>query len=689
MSHQNRPAFPYWNGRFFTLSFLFLTAISSIVLTNPTPAYAQDPQPLNRDEVALPTGLPNARQGQAIFEQNCAACHGLEGNSDGPVVPDLPAPPPQFSDPQTVWDQSPAAYFHITKFGRIENLMPPWGNRLSDDEIWHAAFYAWSLHTDKATVDAGQQLLDAALADVDEAARAEANALFTEVETLFRTQGELADELQSRLLDVDWTDTEMTRVLDYGRTLAYSPPWGAAFRAGNGSINGRVALVALDGSTNQPENDGNITVTIDAVSGQEVLATFDASVDETGQFTFADLSTNANISYYPQVSYNDIIYRGDPVRLSDSAPLAAPLLLVYETTDDPSGIMISRLNWVVDNAPGEVVIGQIMTLGNQLAATYTGQTVDGADRPVTTELSIPTGAYDIQFQDGVLGDTYIQVGDRFFDTAPVTPGDTTRQIFVSYRLAYEETATEIQQEVLYPVDALNLLIADLPALQEDVSALEFTGTNTVQNVSYRMWQGDNLSPQPITIALDGLIAADGVDPRVARAAANANLNQNEAANEPLATTTPPLDPMIPLAVGGLLTLLLVGFVIWPLRREQQTDPLVALESERAALISEIAALDDRHDAGKISDNSWTTKRAALKTRLLEVARELGEGEEKGEEKGEGLSEGVGRDFGLVEGRGLGEEVSRNAGPIDGEPDVELEGEAIGEDSDRGKGKEQL
>ena len=65
-----------------------------------------------------------------------------------------------------------------------------------------------------------------------------------------------------------------------------------------------------------------------------------------------------------------------------------------------------------------------------------------------------------------------------------------------------------------------------------------------------------------------------------------------------------------------------GLAIWPLRREQKTDPTIALEAERELLISEIAELDDKHQAGTLRDEIWVTKRAALKTRLLEVAREL-------------------------------------------------------------------
>jgi len=179
----------------------------------------------------------------------------------------------------------------------------------------------------------------------------------------------------------------------------------------------------------------------------------------------------------------------------------------------------------------------------------------------------------------------------------------------------------MDQEVIYPVNSLNLLVADLPEMQEEVSVLEFAGVNSVQNVSYRLWQGSNIAPQPITIALSGLIAADATDPRLENSAAG-NPNAGQAGSQGLPAATPPLNPMIPLAVGGLMTALLAGLVIWPLWRQQQIDPLVALREERQSLIGEIARLDDEQAAGRLREEVWKERRTVLKSRLIKVALEL-------------------------------------------------------------------
>ena len=89
--------------------------------------------------------------GQALYQQNCAACHGsnLEGqenwqtrNSDGT----LPAPPHDVSG--HTWHHDSQMLFQYTRLGGARALadmgvtdfqsgMPAFGDDLSDDDIWN------------------------------------------------------------------------------------------------------------------------------------------------------------------------------------------------------------------------------------------------------------------------------------------------------------------------------------------------------------------------------------------------------------------------------------------------------------------------------------------------------------------------------------------------------------------------
>jgi hypothetical protein len=89
----------------------------------------------------------------------------------------------------------------------------------------------------------------------------------------------------------------------------------------------------------------------------------------------------------------------------------------------------------------------------------------------------------------------------------------------------------------------------------------------------------------------------------------------------LTPATPPVEPVVALALGSFLLLVLAGAIYLPLRR-QGIDRTTALEQEREALLDEIAALDDQHAAGELDAALWAQERARLKSALLAVTQEL-------------------------------------------------------------------
>jgi mono/diheme cytochrome c family protein len=85
-------------------------------------------------------------QGEAIFRQRCAACHGVGGRGDGELVTggQLSAVP-DMTDPERREGVTVEDYYTIITEGRIENMMPPWKDALSDDERRAVAAYAFGL----------------------------------------------------------------------------------------------------------------------------------------------------------------------------------------------------------------------------------------------------------------------------------------------------------------------------------------------------------------------------------------------------------------------------------------------------------------------------------------------------------------------------------------------------------------
>lgn len=93
----------------------------------------------------LPQAALGASDGEALYEQHCAACHGadLEGQADWRTRgPDGKLPAPPHDETGHTWHHPDQQLFAITKFG-IEALVPNYKSDmggyediLSDREIW-------------------------------------------------------------------------------------------------------------------------------------------------------------------------------------------------------------------------------------------------------------------------------------------------------------------------------------------------------------------------------------------------------------------------------------------------------------------------------------------------------------------------------------------------------------------------
>jgi mono/diheme cytochrome c family protein len=603
-----------------------LLFVLALLLTLPAVGvYAQQPTtspPYDPAQVTLPLAPPEARAGRASYVANCAPCHGVTGNADGPTVPDLPLPPTAFADPAAVWDLSPAMFFHTTKFGRLEALMPPWGNRLSDGEIWDTVAYAWGLHTSERAVANGAVLYAESCASCHGVGGAgdgpEATGElpdFTDAAYVtFRSQADWSAGWQSAHPEIgeQWALVDQEAVLEFMRTFSYTPSWAPAFQPGAGVISGQVAF----GVTGEPVTADQV-VRLDAYLNFEPVASFTTTVGAGGMFNFDQLATNPEITYIASTSLDGMSYSSDLLTLSAEQPAVVAEIAVYESTDDPAGLRISRLHWIVDTQPGALVVAQIYAFGNEGQRTYVGQTVDGVDEPVTVGFYVPAEAVEITLENGELGNRFQRVGDRVYDTLPVVPGAATRQVVVQYALPYNGVTYDVAQQFDYPVDQLTLLVADLPNLQVEAPALDAGGVQDIQGSNYQIFSKAELPGGEVALNLRGLLERGTVDPRTVT-------TTTDGAAAPMATILPPMESWVTWVMIGLVSAGLLAAVGIALQRgtlafgHSRQD----LNQLRNSLIQQIAHVDDQHAAGAITNSAWLQQRSLLKAQLVDVTQRL-------------------------------------------------------------------
>lgn len=93
------------------------------------------------------------QNGNMIYDQKCARCHGDKGAGDGPEGQYLIVKPSDFHSPHTSAKMD-ADLFTTIKYGLIFSPMHGWGDRLHDQEISDVIAYIRFLAPFKAYAQA-------------------------------------------------------------------------------------------------------------------------------------------------------------------------------------------------------------------------------------------------------------------------------------------------------------------------------------------------------------------------------------------------------------------------------------------------------------------------------------------------------------------------------------------------------
>ncbi len=102
---------------------------------------------------ALLFATPALADGKAIYDANCATCHGPNGAGDGPAGAALNPKPANFTDPAFWAKVSDEEIKKAIKEGGAavgkSPLMAPWGGVLNDQQVDEVIAYIKSLKKDK------------------------------------------------------------------------------------------------------------------------------------------------------------------------------------------------------------------------------------------------------------------------------------------------------------------------------------------------------------------------------------------------------------------------------------------------------------------------------------------------------------------------------------------------------------
>jgi copper transport protein len=106
---------------------------------NPEAAKVKNPVAVTPESLAA---------GKQVFQRYCASCHGL--NAEGGSGSDISPPAPDLTDSEWKRGSTDGEIFDVIKNGVPPELnMEPWGDRITDPNIWNVVNYLRSLAKNK------------------------------------------------------------------------------------------------------------------------------------------------------------------------------------------------------------------------------------------------------------------------------------------------------------------------------------------------------------------------------------------------------------------------------------------------------------------------------------------------------------------------------------------------------------
>jgi len=593
----------------------------------PPPGY-QPPTAAPTPGALFPVAAPNAAAGAEIYAEKCAACHGEQGMGDGAQAAQLPVNVPPLGVAEIARKASPAQWFTIVTQGNLQNFMPGFTS-LNDQQRWDVVAYAYTLSLNPAQGEALYQANCAQCHGADGANLPNANLRDQQTMSAL-SQQQVANFIQNgippQMPASGLGEEEAFALAAYVRTFTLAPasvptpkpeqatPTGeaeptpgtepspvaeSATEAPTPALSG----VAFNGTVSNLSSGilpGGLTVTLRAFDHDMTSGSFaeafhqESKVEADGAFRFTGIEPVAGQLYIAEVSYQTVPYQTEPLTVEEGqTELTFPTLSIFETTTDTAALEMQQIHFFFDTpANGQVPVSVVYVFANGSPQSILVET-DGTTIPFIT---VPEGAQNVSYEDAGMGGQFLPAETGFV----IAPSMQQYGIVALFTLPYEKEI-KVKQDFLLNVTSGTIIVPEgMKAEGEGLTAGELRP------------MGENGNFQTFTFATANRQIGFSVSgaPQNADSAATGQVDSTQA---------------IIIGVGALgFALLGLGVVLFLRDRRraaaEEEDEEESEEEEPVAdeeeILDAIIALDDQFRAGKIKQEAYQARRAALKAKLL-------------------------------------------------------------------------
>lgn len=590
--------------------------------------------------ISLPQTTPDLALGAQVYAENCTRCHGVSGKGDGELVQSGQVPAPiDFTSAAVPHEGAPIAWYEVVTNGRLDKLMPPWIDSLTENERWSVALYVYTLGHTPEQVAQGAALWAANCAECHgesgEGAPdnpqgvplpnllqvSDAEALAAVTDGLGDRMPSFADTLSpdersavvafARTLGVgaapvEIADASTTATDEAGATRTVVPPVATeetvpatAVAHATGTISGAITNGTAGGNV-----PADLAVTLHILADAQTTVgggntTLSGTANADGNYEFADVPVSAGWQYVVTATYQDAVFSSAVATGDPAAPEIDIPLTIYEVTDDPADIQMNGMLMMLqtDAQPGALDVVQIVSFSNTSDRAFVRQ-ADGA--PASVSVRLPAGAIYQDFSGG----SYLTSpdGSEITDTQPVLPGDA-HVMHLAFRVPYTGQAS-LEQPLSYPLDGqLEVMVGDNSTTITG-DGITVLGTRQLGNSTY--------------------VSYGGAFNRAAGQSISYTINSAAAAQPTSTVPTNGLSTVALVLIG--VGLLAIGAAFGFFMRERTSPaaaaaPAAPVTSGADAVIQQIAELDARYQSGKLSKTQYQKQRRALKQQAADLMKD--------------------------------------------------------------------
>lgn len=555
-------------------------------------------------EVGHPLVSPDLASGAQIYAERCTRCHGDTGRGDGELIGtaqnQVANVPPDFTDLATTANQTPLEWFNTITNGRIDQLMPPWRDALTESQRWDVAMYTYMMHVQPEVLARGEAIAkDGALSVDDLPSQTDLVMLIdAQLPEAFGLSGTFLSSLTESMkqdLSAYLRSLSVSNTQVLGQNVASEPastPEVQSTAAVTGTVSGQVT----NGTAGSTVPSG-LSATLHIFDDQLNDDPHETTVSDDGTFTFQNIPLVAERSYIVTVTYQDRIFpsaflAGDPV----AGKLELPVT-IYDITSDASVIRI--VGWVTQMSAteGALQIAQVISYTNDSDKAFSADQLPGDDRYASVQVTLPLNAQVLSVAADDQRYVVSQDGRTVVDTAPVLPGEQ-HIAHVVYSLPYSGDLS-VDQPMSYSVQGPVRLLVTPQSVKIVSDQLPSLGAQALSGVNYQAFGSDLTIPAGSVLQFTVLGNADG-----SATAGTTNLL-----------------PII-LIVVGVIAIGLALYLSLKGRNATGTEQSSADSGVLMdGLIRQIAELDTLHTNGELDETTYQNRRAKLKARLAELMDE--------------------------------------------------------------------